>query len=304
MLVVQCLTRPLLKLVDFMQSISWRLRDTGSDPVKQSADLDELRGLWAATLARPHLLRGSGNIDEELLQLRRKRRKAMKQAREAALQEKQLQLRQSGTQTTLRPATPAGAAESTSRPDSRSHGSDSGGSSGDETNSNSSTDTKSGEAARSKRGSTGAGADSILSPRSAKRKPCGEHCCNCTRSVRRFFVKTVPRFWLRHLPSVPLHETQLLHSTFGGMLTGLQSNHQMLQTANESKRRFIRYIFHEVRVPFNAIVLGVEQLREDLYTDPLRPVEEMQDVVNILNEQSKVVARIVSGQRQPVLSFV
>ena len=38
----------------------------------------------------------------------------------------------------------------------------------------------------------------------------------------------------------------------------------------------------------------MEQLREDLYTEPLRPVEEMQDVVNILNEQSKVVARILN----------
>src|SRR4051812_27333594 len=49
-----------------------------------------------------------------------------------------------------------------------------------------------------------------------------------------------------------------------------------------------------VRVPFNAIVLGVEQLRDDLYSEPLRPVDEMQDVVNILNEQSKVVARILN----------
>jgi signal transduction histidine kinase/CheY-like chemotaxis protein len=92
----------------------------------------------------------------------------------------------------------------------------------------------------------------------------------------------------------PMRETQLLQHTFGSMLESLRTNHQQLQTANESKRRFIRYIFHEVRVPFNAIVLGVEQLREDLYTEPLRPVEEMQDVVNILNEQSKVVARILN----------
>jgi signal transduction histidine kinase len=49
-----------------------------------------------------------------------------------------------------------------------------------------------------------------------------------------------------------------------------------------------------VRVPFNAIVLGVEQLRENLYTEPLRPLEEMQDVVNILNDQSKVVARVLN----------
>jgi hypothetical protein len=52
--------------------------------------------------------------------------------------------------------------------------------------------------------------------------------------------------------------------------------------------------FVSVRVPFNAIVLGVEQLREDLYTEPLRPVEEMQDVINILHEQSKVVARVLN----------
>jgi len=52
------------------------------------------------------------------------------------------------------------------------------------------------------------------------------------RRVRR----ATPR-WLHHFP---LRETLLLESSFGSMLESLRSNHQSLQTANESKRRFIR----------------------------------------------------------------
>ena len=56
------------------------------------------------------------------------------------------------------------------------------------------------------------------------------------------------RFWKNHTPACvrefPMRETQLLQHTFGSMLESLRNNHQKLQTANESKRRFIRYIFH------------------------------------------------------------
>ena len=56
----------------------------------------------------------------------------------------------------------------------------------------------------------------------------------------------------RHLPSwvrqFPMRETQLLQSSFGTMLQSLHKNHVQLQTANESKRRFIRYIFHESEI--------------------------------------------------------
>jgi hypothetical protein len=59
--------------------------------------------------------------------------------------------------------------------------------------------------------------------------------------------RATPR-WLRHLP---LRETLLLQSSFGFMLESLRVNHLSLQTANESKRRFIRYIFHEGSFPLH-----------------------------------------------------
>jgi len=56
-----------------------------------------------------------------------------------------------------------------------------------------------------------------------------------------------------------LEELRVLHGAFGSMLRSL-ATHDELEIINKSKRQFIRYIFHEVRVPFNAIVLGIEQL--------------------------------------------
>ena len=52
-----------------------------------------------------------------------------------------------------------------------------------------------------------------------------------------------------------LREVQLLHSCFSSMLYTLAS-YDELDAINQAKRSFIRYIFHEVRVPFNAIVMG------------------------------------------------
>jgi hypothetical protein len=61
--------------------------------------------------------------------------------------------------------------------------------------------------------------------------------------VQSFFRRHTPR-WVYEFPML---ETQLLTNSFGTMLEALYVNHLNLQTANESKKRFIRYIFHEVR---------------------------------------------------------
>jgi signal transduction histidine kinase len=52
-------------------------------------------------------------------------------------------------------------------------------------------------------------------------------------------------------------------------------------------------IFHEVRVPFNAIVLGLEQLRNDLSTNPPH-LHDALETIGILNEQSGVVTHILN----------
>jgi len=52
-----------------------------------------------------------------------------------------------------------------------------------------------------------------------------------------------------------LFEPALMRRTFGGMLRSICSHQDEVERANEAKRHFIRYIFHEVRVPFNSVVL-------------------------------------------------
>ena len=60
-----------------------------------------------------------------------------------------------------------------------------------------------------------------------------------------------------------LSEVRLMHRSFGSMLYTL-AQHDQLESINAAKREFIRYIFHEVRVPFNAIVLSIEQLQHEM----------------------------------------
>lgn len=59
------------------------------------------------------------------------------------------------------------------------------------------------------------------------------------------------------------------------------------------KRQFIRYIFHEVRVPFNAIVLGFEQLELDL-REHASLLPGALETLGIISEQSNVVTRILN----------
>lgn len=63
-----------------------------------------------------------------------------------------------------------------------------------------------------------------------------------------------------------MHEVHLMERAFGSVLYSLAS-YDELEVINQAKRQFIRYIFHEVRVPFNAIVLGQnEHTRARAYT--------------------------------------
>ena len=57
-------------------------------------------------------------------------------------------------------------------------------------------------------------------------------------------------------------EVVQLQLTFGAMLFRLRNSALKLEQANQSKRLFLRFVFHEVRVPLNALGLGVEQLYE------------------------------------------
>jgi len=306
LLVVQCLTRPLLKLTDFMSDITFRLLVTKNDPVKQNAELVELRSLWQQSIENPHLIQGK-SIEHELAELRRRRRQALKkrklEQKAAAAAAAKTGKSTSFKKRTLHASAAASAADS-SGGESAGGGSKRSESPGSVTRSCGTSDL-SDDGSNDSREVNGmrrdthtnakaTGGQGATAAATTERAPPPSALSRAARRLRKFCCWRLPQCVIRVLPVLPLRETQLLHRTFNGMLIGLQSSHEQLQSANESKRRFIRYIFHEVRVPFNAIVLGVEQLREDLYTEPLRPVDEMQDVVNILNEQSKVVARILN----------
>ena len=89
-----------------------------------------------------------------------------------------------------------------------------------------------------------------------------------------------------------LRENQAMSKAFGSMLYSLAS-YDELEAINHAKRAFIRYIFHEVRVPFNAIVLGIEQMESELREQP-QPMVGALDTLGIISEQSQVVSRILN----------
>lgn len=67
--------------------------------------------------------------------------------------------------------------------------------------------------------------------------------------------------WLDRAAVLLMREVEDLQLTFHSMLYQLTKSHQQLEDANQQKRHFIRYIFHEVRVPLNAVMLGLADLR-------------------------------------------
>ena len=270
LLVVQCLTRPLLKLVSFMEDISWRLLLAKNDPLKQNADLLELQTLWQSSIDNPHLLRG--NVDEELEMLRRRRRRAMKKKKkeEAAAQSlantsSSISKRRLGTgrgSTKLGSASvvhaAGGAAHESDRdasPSSQARGmaasSESSCHSGDsDSHSSLSEERRARLAAKDIRREQKQGQASNQQHKRAASSgghsaPSNNCCVKFGRKLRHLCCSRIPRTITRYTPMIALQETQLLHRTFGAMLSGLQASHGLLQTANESKRRFIRYIFHE-----------------------------------------------------------
>jgi len=89
-----------------------------------------------------------------------------------------------------------------------------------------------------------------------------------------------------------LREVQSMHRAFGSMLYSLASYNE-LEAINHAKRQFIRYIFHEVRVPFNAIVLGIEQMEIEL-REHYAALPGALDTLGIISEQSQVVSRILN----------
>ena len=58
-------------------------------------------------------------------------------------------------------------------------------------------------------------------------------------------------------------EVHIMQSAFSSVLSALTAAERLSEKATETKCHFIRYIFHELRVPFNALTLGIQQLQLD-----------------------------------------
>lgn len=71
---------------------------------------------------------------------------------------------------------------------------------------------------------------------------------------------------------------------------------EVLQRSNRTRREFLRYIFHEVRVPFNALSVGIETVINDM-SEPgqLKTEREMEnlDALFIMQEQATAMSRIL-----------
>ena len=120
-----------------------------------------------------------------------------------------------------------------------------------------------------------------------------------------------------------LWEVRLLQESFASMLAALRQSSAENRAANDAKRRFFRYIFHEVRVPLNAVALSVQQMSHILDSNGAAPLssptpssplsapappfpspplsphaggvsEEVRELLEVMAEQSQVMVRILN----------
>ena len=93
-----------------------------------------------------------------------------------------------------------------------------------------------------------------------------------------------------------MREVEDMQFTFHSMLHQLTKSTQELEEANDAKRHFVRYIFHEVRVPLNAVMLGLADLRSSCGApgSVSEWTDEQREVLDIVHEQSQVVGRILN----------
>ena len=103
-----------------------------------------------------------------------------------------------------------------------------------------------------------------------------------------------------------LWEVRLLQESFISMLVALKQSSDENEAANDAKKCFFRYIFHEVRVPLNSVVLSTQQLHHMLSTRSVPhpstsslstlmvDEQEVRELVEVLSEQSQVMVRILN----------
>ena len=94
-----------------------------------------------------------------------------------------------------------------------------------------------------------------------------------------------------------MREVEDMQLTFHSMLYQLTKMTAEVESTAAAKRHFVAYVFHEVRVPLNAVMLGIADLRSSCGSSSAQAVlwtEEQRDVLDIVHEQSQVVGRILN----------
>jgi hypothetical protein len=92
-----------------------------------------------------------------------------------------------------------------------------------------------------------------------------------------------------------LREVRQMHIAFSSMLHTLAS-YDELESINIAKRQFIRYIFHEVRVPFNAVCMGIEHMLIEFenHSNTIPGITSALETLDILSDQSAIISRILN----------
>ena len=94
-----------------------------------------------------------------------------------------------------------------------------------------------------------------------------------------------------------MREVEDMQLTFHSMLYQLTKMTAEVESTAAAKRHFVAYVFHEVRVPLNAVMLGIADLRSSCGSSAggvVEWTEEQRDVLDIVHEQSQVVGRILN----------
>ena len=79
-----------------------------------------------------------------------------------------------------------------------------------------------------------------------------------------------------------------MQTSFTSVLQALTSSQQQYENANSAKQHFIRYIFHELRVPFNALILGIQQLKYD-HDRIAQVMPDVADAIDLMEDQGMCV---------------
>ncbi len=80
-----------------------------------------------------------------------------------------------------------------------------------------------------------------------------------------------------------------MESAFSSVLHALTLAESQYEKATSAKRHFIRYIFHELRVPFNALTLAIQQLQLE-HDHIAQAMPDVADTIELMEDQGRLLA--------------